>query len=488
MGKAKVYNDYFFDEPIFDLHDGGYIPLEIPNVPEKSLNIPELLKPDKVEGNDVYYTLTAQEGETQILPGKKTKTWGYSASILGKTIVYKQGVHYHVHLVNKLPEVTTFHWHGLNVTGPIVDGGPHAPVYPGGSRDIDFTLDQQAQTDWLHAHPCPNTARQVWNGLATAVIVTDDEEAKLPFPRNYGVDDIPVILQDRSYHDNQLDYKSDYDMDGTLGKYALVNGTINGVFNVTTQRVRLRILNGSNRREWRLHFDDNHEFTQIASDGGTLPEPVHFTKLMLTCAERAEVIVDFGDKKPGDVVTLMTDNIPVMKFKVGEYKRDDVELPDHLANIPEPVVTPGTEVVHTVMSGMDDQVRLDGKLFDMQRIDKKQKIGDTIIWDVTNTNDMDKGMIHPFHMHGNQFLVLSRNGKDVYPNEHGWKDVVGVNAGETVRLAVRFTKFGVYMYHCHILEHEDTGMMAQIEAYDPNHEHKFHLISMDEMQHPSKNK
>ncbi|CAJ1181847.1 Bilirubin oxidase [Companilactobacillus paralimentarius DSM 13238 = JCM 10415] len=487
MSETKVYNNYFFDEPVFDLHDGGYVPLEKVDMPDHPLNIPAALKPDKVEGNDVYYTITAQEGETQILPGAKTKTWGYNASLLGQTIVLKQGVHYHVHLVNKLPEVTTFHWHGLNVTGPIVDGGPHAPVYPGGSRDIDFTLDQPAQTDWIHPHPCPNTARQVWNGLAAAVVVTDDEEAKLPFPRNYGVDDIPIILQDRSYHDNQLDYKKDYDIDGTLGKYALVNGTINGVFDVTTQRVRLRILNGSDRREWRLHFDDDHGFTQIASDGGTLPEPVRLTKLMLTCAERAEVILDFGDKKPGDVVTLMSDDMPIMKFKIGQYVPDDVKLPEHLTTIDAPEVTPGLPVTRTVMSGMDDQVRLDGKLFDMQRIDRRQKIGDTVLWDVVNTNDMDGGMIHPFHMHGCQFLVISRNGKEPYPNEHGWKDTVGVNAGETVRIAVQFTKFGVYMYHCHILEHEDTGMMAQIEAYDPNHEHKYHLLSMDEMNHP-KNK
>jgi Putative multicopper oxidases len=170
MSETKVYNDYFFDEPVFDLHDGGYVPLEKVDMPDHPLNIPAALKPDKVEGNDVYYTITAQEGETQILPGAKTKTWGYNTSLLGQTIVLKQGVHYHVHLVNKLPEVTTFHWHGLNVTGPIVDGGPHAPVYPGGSRDIDFTLDQPAQTDWIHPHPCPNTARQVWNGLAAALL------------------------------------------------------------------------------------------------------------------------------------------------------------------------------------------------------------------------------------------------------------------------------------------------------------------------------
>ncbi|WP_421016743.1 multicopper oxidase family protein [Furfurilactobacillus rossiae] len=481
MSEQKVYNDYFYDEPVYDLHDGGYVPLKVPDVPEKPLTIPSVLKPDKVDGNDVWYTIRAQAGETQILPGVKTKTWGYNASLLGQTVVLKDGVHYHVHIVNELPEVTTLHWHGLNVPGPVTDGGPHAPIYPGESRDIDFTLNQPAQTDWIHPHPCPNTARQVWNGLVAAVVVTDDVESKLPFPRNYGVDDIPVILQDRSYHDNQLDYDADYDVDGTLGDTPLVNGTVNGVFKVTTQRIRLRILNGADRREYRLHFSDDHEFTQVGSDGGILPAPVKLTKLMLTCAERAEVIVDFGDHKPGDRVQLMSDDVPLMTFEIGDFEPDNTQLPDHLVDLADWEPTPGLPVEKTVMSGMDDEVRLDGKLFDMQRIDRKQKLGDVVDWDVTNTNDMGSGMIHPFHMHGCHFLVLSRNGKAPYPNEHGYKDVVGVNAGETVRIRVMFDVPGVFMYHCHILEHEDTGMMAQIEAYDPDHPQTFHLLSMDDV-------
>ncbi|MFN1208238.1 copper oxidase, partial [Enterococcus lactis] len=129
-------------------------------------------------------------------------------------------------------------------------------------------------TLWLHAHPCPSTAEQVWHGLATAVVVKDEHEATLPIPRTYGVDDIPVILQDRRFHeDNQWDYKADYDPDGVQGPTAMINGTVNPYFDVTTQKVRLRLLDGANRREWRLHFSDDLEFTQIAGDGSLLTHP-----------------------------------------------------------------------------------------------------------------------------------------------------------------------------------------------------------------------
>ncbi|MDN5951811.1 MAG: multicopper oxidase domain-containing protein, partial [Loigolactobacillus coryniformis] len=148
----KVYTDYFFDEPAFNTHDGGYVPLEEAKVPQQPLNVPPLLKPDKETATDTYYTVVAQTGETQFLPGAKTKTWGYNNSVLGQTIVFEKGKHIHVTLKNELPELTTFHWHGLNVIGPYVDGGCHAPVYPGKSSQIDFTLDHPAATVWLHAH------------------------------------------------------------------------------------------------------------------------------------------------------------------------------------------------------------------------------------------------------------------------------------------------------------------------------------------------
>lgn len=193
---------YFYNESAYDYHDGGYVPLEVADAPAKPLTIPPLLEPDKQTATETWYTLTAQASETQLLPGDKTTTWGYNGSLLGPIVRYERGKTYHLHLVNHLPELTTFHWHGLAIPGPIEDGGCHAPVYPGQSRDVSFKINQPAAFTWLHAHPCPETAAQVWHGLATGAIVTDQIEAKLPLPRNYGVDDIPVILQDRRFHEN----------------------------------------------------------------------------------------------------------------------------------------------------------------------------------------------------------------------------------------------------------------------------------------------
>lgn len=183
-----MYNDYFFDSRGFDHNDGSYKELKMPKTTPVPLNVPELLVPDCETEDGLYYTVCAPSGETQILPGEKTKTWGYNNSINGKTIVFPVGKRIHVTLKNRLPEITIFHWHGLNVSGPIVDGGCHAPIYPGEDKQIEFTLNQPASTNWLHAHPCPATAEQVYNGLATMVYVTDKHEANLNLPHNYGVD------------------------------------------------------------------------------------------------------------------------------------------------------------------------------------------------------------------------------------------------------------------------------------------------------------
>lgn len=463
----QVYTDYFFDKTAFNTQDAGYVPLEPMDTPQVPLNIPPILTPDAETDDSLAYTITAQTGETQILPGEKTKTWGFNAPLLGQTIVLKRGKHTRVHLRDELPELTTFHWHGLNIPGPIADGGCHAPVYPGKTRDIEFDVNQPASTAWLHAHPCPETASQVWHGLAAMVIIKDEVEEVLPFPRNYGVDDIPVILQDRKFHDNQWNYQADYDPDGVQGPTAMINGTVNPYFDVTTQRVRLRILNGANRREWRLHFTDDLEFTQIGSDGGILPAPVTLTHLMSTCAERHEIIVDFGKYHDGDEVILYSDDTPLIHFRIHQFVPDNVELPTHLVDIPDPAVDPDLPIKHVVMSGMDEGVMIDNTKFAMQRIDYEMPMGKCQLWDITNTNDMKVGMIHPYHMHGTSFKVVSRNGHDPYPNEHGLKDVVSVNPGEHVVIKVWFDVPGIFMYHCHIIEHEDGGMMAQLKVIDP---------------------
>lgn len=478
---SKIYDSYFYNIKDIDRTDGAYKELEVnQEVPAQKLKIPELLKPDNQTETDTFYTVEARTGETQFLPGKKTKTFGYNANYLGKTIVFENGKNIHINLKNSLPILTTFHWHGLNVSGPIIDGGCHAPVYPGETNHIDFTVDQPAATLWLHAHPCPATAQEVWKGLATVVLIKDKIADQLPIPKEYGIDDIPLILQDRNFHeDNQFNYRKDYDPDGTLGTVPLINGTINPYFEVKTQKVRFRILNGSNRREWRLHFSDDLTFAQIGSDGGLLEEPVFMKKLMITCAERDEVVVDFGNYQPGDQVILYSDKTPILTLKIHNFKKDSDNLPDHLVDIVDHPVTENTKIHEVLMSGMDETVAINGKKFNMQRIDDRQQVGNTEYWDITNNNEVDGGMIHPYHMHGTLFKVVSRNGKAPYPNELGLKDTISVNPNETVRIKVTCPKTGVYMNHCHILEHEDGGMMAQFEVFDPNHPKEYRLMDMN---------
>ncbi len=473
---TKIINDYLFDESAFDYHDAAFKALIRPDTKRRALKIPPILKADKVEGDTTYYTIHAQVGETRILDGKATRTWGYNGSLLGPLIQYESGKHYHLTLVNDLPEVTTWHWHGLNIPGPIEDGGPHAPVQPGESKEIEFDVHQPTMTAWLHPHPCPHTAEQVWKGLAAPVTVVNPLDNLPQLPHDWGIDDIPVIFQDRTFHDNQWDYQADYDMDGTLGDTALVNGTANAEFTVTRPWLRLRVLNGANRRELRLNTDKNIVMTQIASDGGFLPHAVSLTKIMLTTAERAELLLDLSAYKKGDQLLLKADDTVILTLTVGEFTEDNrVELPSKLKEI-DRGFTGGVDH-QVIMSGMDDAVKINGKLYDMTRIDDRQEIGKNEIWDVSNTNDdmPGMGMIHPFHMHGMEFLVLSRNGKEPYPNELGYKDTIAVNPGEHVRLLVKFNVAGIFMYHCHILEHEDTGMMAQIEVFDPKHPKHWNL-------------
>lgn len=461
----QLITDYFYDSSIYDTQDEAYVPLTKPNVPQQELVIPPILK-GTTHGNTHYYHLTAQVGATSLLPGPLTETWGYNGTLLGPTIIFEANEHYHLTLTNQLSEDTTFHWHGLKVPGSAIDGGPNAIIPPQASKELELTVDQPAATLWLHPHPCGNTASQVWKGLAAMVIVKDQDEEKLPFPRNYGVDDIPLIFQDRRFHDNQWDYQQDYDADGTQGDVPLVNGTVNAIFTVTTEVLRLRILNGCNRKECRLHFADDLPFTQIASDGGILPEPVNLTRLMLTSAERAEILVDFRHCKTNEV-SLYSDDCPILTFKLGPLANNQQELPDILNEIPALEVDSSLPIRRVVMSGMEEMVLLDGKRFDMKRIDGYQERGKVQLWEVTNSNDHQGGMIHPFHIHGCQFQVVSRNGQPPHPNERGWKDTIAVEAQETVQIKVKFEQLGIYMYHCHILEHEDTGMMAQLESISP---------------------
>lgn len=224
---------------------------------EKPLAIPPMQK-GTVDGNGVrHLEVDAQVGKTAIKDGALTDTYGYNGSVLGSTLYMKQGEKVAIKLKNDLPEKTTFHWHGMVVRSD-VDGGPHYSIAAnGGTGEVDFTVDQVANTAWYHPHAMGFTASQVYKGLAGFIYVDDNKEGALNLPHTYGVDDIPVAIQDRNFtSDNQWDYRKDYNADGVYGDTLVVNGTINPYFDVKTNVVRLRLLNGSNARTYTLQLSD----------------------------------------------------------------------------------------------------------------------------------------------------------------------------------------------------------------------------------------
>lgn len=428
-----------------------------------ALRLPELLEPDSESDSEISYTVTAQAGETAFLKGKATQTIGYNGSYLGPVLVVHEGQEVHIKTENQLSEATSFHWHGVKLPSDM-DGGPQHPVGPNETMQVDFTVKQEAATLWFHPHALGTTAEQVYAGLAGLIFVEDDNSEQLDLPKDYGVNDFPLIIQDRTFDaDNQFDYEGTYNPDGTYGDTLLVNGTIKPYVDVKNEQIRLRLVNGSNARNYTFGLENAAVFHQIASDGGFLEQPVALTSVTLMPGERAEIIVDLSEYAKGDTLKLMDGNVTVLSLNVAEETDVHTALPEILNEIPEPTVE-GAAVQQFTLSGMSFMVNINGNQFDMDRIDVEQRLNETVIWEVRNAQDMMGSMVHPFHIHGVQFQVLSRDGAEPPQNEQGWKDTVAVYPGETVRLAVTFSEKGAFMYHCHILEHEDNGMMAQVSV------------------------
>jgi len=243
------------------------------------------------------------------------------------------------------------------------------------------------------------------------------------------------------------------------GNVMLVNGTVSPYFNVTEGIIRFRILNASNSENFEFRLSNGETFYQIASDGGFLSAPVERRSLFLAPSERAEILVDFRNSK--EPLSLLASGREVLSFNIEETNTDYGEIPETLAVIEEIALGSSPNEKTFAMQSMGISGTINGKYFDMDRIDETVKLGETEIWTITNFGGMMQGLGHPFHVHGTQFQILSRNGQKVSAAEGGFKDTVFVSVGEEVKIKVRFTHKGVYMYHCHILEHEDNGMMGQ---------------------------
>lgn len=320
--------------------------------------------------------------------------------------------------------------------------------------------------------------------MAGLFILDDANSQILEIPKDYGVNDIPIIVQDREFDANgQFVYTAnETDTIGHKGMHGdtlLVNGTYAPYLDVPAGLIRLRILNGSNARRYNFGFEDGREFHQIASDGGFLEQPVSRTTMLLGPAERAEILVDVSDLNDITLMSYAVDKWSTIdalgskiwgtvrdedqQFKVVELRPQDV--PVVYSTIPNQLNTierfDEAEAVTTRRFVLADDHTINGQKMAIDRIDEVVRLGTTEIWEIYN----DDGQHHPFHVHDVQFQILDREGNAPLSHEMGWKDTVLIDLHETVRIMMAFEDYAdphvPYMYHCHTLEHEDHGMMGQ---------------------------
>ncbi len=452
-----------------------------------------------VEQGERAFRLSISAGQKEFAPGVASRTIGVNAPYLGPTLEMRRGERVRLHVDNGLDEGATVHWHGFELPAA-ADGGPHQLIRPGARWSPSFEVRQRASLYWYHSHLHRGTGPQVYTGLAAPIYVRDDEEDALNLPSEYGVDDIPLIVQDRLLDSSgKLLYPQNMhaQMMGVRGDRLYVNGTQNAVFDARTGLIRLRILNGSNARFYDFSLSSGQTMQLIASDGGLLELPHAVRSLRLAPGERAQILVDLSEGRPLSLVATSPDNSMGMMSGDGGGMmgggmmgrgREDTQtdepfrvldirpagssprrnLPPQLAALPalNPSLAVRTRRFVLDMGMMGGGMSINGASMDMNVINERVPVGEWEIWEIANASMM----AHPFHIHNAQFRVIDRNGRTPPPLETGYKDTVIVDPREQVRLLLRFEEHTdpdlPYMYHCHILEHEDAGMMGQFVVVD----------------------
>src|ERR1700730_6193080 len=425
-------------------------------------------------------SLTAAPARLAVGARQQTEFWAYNGIIPGPLIEATAGDRVRILFENRIPgQVSTIHWHGMPVPAA-EDGNPMNPVASGSRHVYEFVLPaDSAGSYWYHPHPHRLSAEQVYRGLAGAFIVNPKTD---PLPRDIHhitafITDLRLSATGAIPVDDMVDL-----MNGREGDHLLVNGQQNPVLTVAPgSTCRFRLFNATNARYLRLAFED-HEMTLIGTDGGYVETPgLGLREILLAPAERADVIVTF---RPGAGRTVALQTLPYERGWMGGGKPpsqtlslltvrlagapiEAAALPTKLRKIEE-LGTPGAikrlefDEPTKVGGGMAMQFLINGKTFQMGRVDLTTKAGQVELWEVVNRTDMD----HPFHLHGPQFQVTERerNGSKTKAPYLAWKDTVNIATAETVRFKVRQDMKGLRMYHCHILEHEDQGMMGLLDV------------------------
>jgi FtsP/CotA-like multicopper oxidase with cupredoxin domain len=436
----------------------------------------------------------------------------------------RRGQRVRIHLINNLPEQTIIHWHGLHVSEEM-DAHPRYVVPAGETYTYEFTVTERAGTYWFHPHTHELTATQVYKGLVGFFIVSDDEEAALGLPS--GAYDLPLIIQDRTFDaDHQLVYRGSgmmsgmmLEMMGFLGDFILVNGQPLPWI-IETRAYRLRLLNGSNSRIYKLAWSDGTPLTVIATDGGLLETPVQRDYVMLSPGERLELWADFSRYTVGDELQLMSlaftgveaggmmmemepdtnlphgSEFPVLTFNIARASQERLTLPERLSTIQRYAITDAinADAPRTFDIALQSTMvwTINGRGFEMESAaeDEIVHLNTTEVWEFYNVVNsgmsmpgMDMGsetadqMAHPMHIHGARFLVIERTVDEDFRAgwesvsagyvDEGWKDTVLLMPGERVKLLLRFEDYtGLFVFHCHNLEHGDNGLMRNYQVVE----------------------
>ncbi|MEM7302430.1 MAG: multicopper oxidase domain-containing protein [Pseudomonadota bacterium] len=460
---------------------------------EKKLPILPMI--DHAASPSVEIALQLAAGQHDFGSGTFSPTLGINANHLGPVVRVKSGQTLPFAVKNTLPEPVALHWHGLHIPGN-VDGGPHQEITTGNVWRPQVPIRQRASTNWFHAHTHGKTARQVYHGLAGVMLIEDEDSVAADLPKTYGVDDFTIVLQDKKFADGgKLHYELTGEVfeDGFEGDTVIINGVMAPVHQrVPTGLVRLRILNACNARFLDLSLTSEEPLNVIASDGGFLASTVETRTLKISPGERYEVLVDmrmaasvglqvgFPEGEVLEAITQLFSSEPVATALTlvadPTMAAVDSAMPQKLANMDEPAPQSAVRTRTFELNMGEEQdlaalaaawgnfcgtggMGINGQPMNMERIDVAVNKGETEMWRIT-ADDME----HPFHVHGCSFRILKERGKEPPAYAQGWKDMVAVQDGAS-EILVRFdhpaTADTPYMYHCHILEHEDCGMMGQ---------------------------
>jgi blue copper oxidase len=454
-----------------------------------------------------------------LLPKRESPFLLYQTDHAGKAyqnpiLRIESGARFTATLDNALKGPTIIHWHGLH-TPAAMDGHPRDTIAPGSRYDYDFTVRNRGGTYWYHTHAHELTAAQAYHGLASFFLVDDKDQRKLTqaLDLQLGVTDLPIVIQDKQFDaQGRLHYKPGVHeaMMGWLGDIMLCNLTPNAVQTVTPRTYRLRLLNGSNARIYRLAFATSSKrlgFNVIGTDGGLLERPEAATEAFLAPGERLDILFDAGQAQPGTDIFLKSlafdpmeneggggmggmggmpgmssSRLPlgaefnVLKLSVVAGERVAANLPARLSEV-KPIATAGAAERKIELSMGQMRFLINGRTFGMDDIAFDVKRNAVEIWRISNPAI---GMPHPMHIHGFSFQVLerlnsppelsgmARFGRGRHVSDLGWKDTVLVWPGETVRIALDFSHDfpgdQTYVFHCHNLEHEDAGMMVNFRV------------------------